>query len=281
MDELIRFAFEHAPVRGALVRLDDTWQEMRARHAGAHGLPLLGEAAAACTLMSSGLKMDGRMTLQLQGGDPLRLLLVQVTNCASLRGTISASAPMDQFRSAAAGAQLVLTVEPDRGSGYQGIINSHGSTLSECLESYFLQSEQLPTRLWLGANEHSAAGMMLQRLPGDVDDDDLWNRVQILANTVTSSELLNLDPRETLVRLFHEEHAALGTTNTLRFECHCDEERVRTMIRGLGEEEAREALDESGMVTVDCGFCNERYEFDAVDVVGMFHDAEKTHPTPQ
>ena len=164
-----------------------------------------------------------------------------------------------------------------------------GTRLAQCLEVYFAQSEQLPTRLWLQANEHGAAGMLLQRLPTPqlLDDvasnldaaeiarqreqlDDAWSRVQLIGDTLKPEELFSLADREILQRLFHEDDLRLFEASPVYFRCRCSRERVIGVLQALGEAEVKDVISEQGKVEVRCDFCNRAYTFDAVDVAQLF-----------
>lgn len=275
-DALTRFAFRQTPVRGAIVQLGPTWQSIRSRHdARLETEPLLGEACAASALMFSNIKLTGQISLQLQGKGPLRLLLAQCTSQGELRAVLHADQPATGrsigFRELTRGATLAITIERSQANQrYQGIVPLDGNSLAEALEGYFAQSEQLPTRLWLMADGHAAAGLMLQRMPGEAEDPDGWNRAAQLADTITPGEMLSLPAAVILQRLFHREDFEAYTPSAVRFGCACSRERVAEVLRALGEAEIHAALSEAGRVDVSCEFCNERYRFDVVDLGALF-----------
>jgi molecular chaperone Hsp33 len=164
-----------------------------------------------------------------------------------------------------------------------------GERLSDCLRNYFETSEQLPTRLWLHADEHGASGLLLQRLSDDsvksrtpgsrahemnqAEIDDAWNRVQMLGDTLKPEELQTLSDRNILRRLFAEDDVRLFESAPVFFKCRCSRERVVGMLRALGAEEVRSVLAEQGHVEVRCDFCNRAYRFDSVDVEQLFAGA--------
>lgn len=273
-DSLHRFLFEHLSMRGELVHLDTAWRAVLERRE--YPLPLrrlLGEAMAATALLSAAIKFQGLLTLQLQGQGPLHLLVVQATPEGNLRGL---ARWRDEVRDAPLSAlcaegTLTITIDPGLGKDrYQGIVSLTGNSLSASLEAYFEHSEQLSTRLILAADERCAAGLLLQRLPGESEDADAWHRIATLAATLTEAELLELDAREVLHRLFHEEDLRLFEAQTLSFRCSCSLQRTESMLRSLGREEVRQILEEQGNVSVECEFCGMTYAFDAVDVEGLF-----------
>jgi molecular chaperone Hsp33 len=180
---------------------------------------------------------------------------------------------------------LTVTLESDDGSQrYQGIVPITGPRLADSLQTYFENSEQLPTRLWLYADEYGASGMLLQRLPGERSAaapgaapadpaaiDDAWRRVQLIGATLTSEELRNLADAEIVHRLFNEDDVRIFEPAPVYFRCRCSRERVTGMLQGLGETETRSILAERGEVEVRCDFCNRAYVFDSVDVGQLFN----------
>jgi molecular chaperone Hsp33 len=276
-DALRRFMFERFPVRGEIVRLEDSWRAMlENQHYPPAVRALLGEAMAAAVLLASTLKFDGLLTLQLQGDGPLSLLVVQCASNLSVRGLAKwqGEDPRGTLAELTAGGRLVITIERRRAKErYQGIVLADTTSLAGCLEAYFAQSEQLPTRLWLAADGRSAAGMLLQQLPGDVaapgDDADGWRRAGLLADTLSTDELLSLDAEPLLRRLFHEEDLRLADTRDVRFRCSCNRERVEAALRLLGRNELDDLLASEGRIEVRCEFCNKAYAMDAVDVEGL------------
>jgi molecular chaperone Hsp33 len=281
-DSLHQFLFEQFPVRGHIVHLDATWAALlEHRTYPAEIRDTLGEAVAASVLLASTVKFDGLLTLQLQGQGPMHLLLAQCTNNLNVRALARyREDPQTRDLSILSGeGRLTVTVETDNLSQrYQGIVPLSGERLADCLQGYFENSEQLPTRLWLFADEHGASGMLLQRLPaGNLDTssrlaeiDDAWNRVQLLADTLQPAELRTLSDRDILQRLFNEDDVRLFDSAPVSFRCKCSHERVESVLQSLGEAEVRSILTERPDVEVQCDFCNRTFNFDAVDVERIF-----------
>ncbi|MFO7306374.1 MAG: Hsp33 family molecular chaperone HslO [Gammaproteobacteria bacterium] len=286
-DSLHRFLFERYPIRGHLVRLDASWRALLERRDYPPAIrDTLGEAVAASALLAATLKFDGTLSLQLQGQGPLYLLVAQCTNDLAVRGVARYREAVDsRDLSVLSGkGQLSVTVEgQDLPQRYQGVVPLAGPRLAECLQAYFDQSEQLPTRLWLHAEEAGAYGMLLQRLPVSAMEqgngapsprtppspeeiDDAWRRVQLLGDTLKPEELATLSERTILRRLFPEDDVRLFEPAPVFFRCRCSRERVINMLRALGSDDLRALLAERGKVEVRCDFCNRAYEFDAVDV---------------
>jgi len=285
-DFLYRFLFEQFPVRGELIHVNAAWQELLNRaDYPAPVAQVLGEALAATALLAASIKLEGRLTLQIQSEGPLSLLVVQCDQDLHLRGM--ASHDDDVVEAAALGpllqdAQLVLTIESaDLATRYQGMVAVEGDSVRHAIESYFEQSEQLPTRLWLAVDEHCAAGMLLQRVPGKAEDEDAWNRCVHLAETLQNDELIELEAQTLLRRLYHEEDLRLFEPRPVSFRCQCSRERIATMLRALGPQEMQEVLAQEGSVRVTCEFCKRRYEFDAIDVAQLFTELPLPHPPMQ
>jgi molecular chaperone Hsp33 len=273
-DTLQRFIFEHAPIRGEIVRLDATWRAILERRD--YPLPirdLLGELMAAASLLAASIKFDGRLTMQVKGDGPVNLLVVECTSRQTLRGLAqwAGTVPPGGIRTLLGDGQLVLTIEPDKGERYQGVVLLDGDTVAEVLEHYFARSEQLATRLWLAADDSQAAGLLIQRLPEDeMHDPEDWNRAVHLGSTITRDELLTLGARDILRRLYHEEDIRLFSGYPVSFRCSCSRDRVEGVLRMLGSDEVRSILAERGAVDVDCEFCGGHYTFDAVDATQLF-----------
>jgi molecular chaperone Hsp33 len=308
MSELVKFLFEGLPVRGMLVRLTDAWAEVLRRREtlGAHApevRALLGEMSAAGVLMQANIKFNGALVLQVYGDGPVKLAVAEVQPDLSFRatakvvGAVPAGARLEALLNVHGGGRCAITLDPqDKLPGqqpYQGVVPLHGDRreplqqVSEVLEHYMLQSEQLDTRLVLAADDRVAAGLLIQRMPlageGNLDgpaagrrnEDDIglseaYNRIALLAGTLTRDELLGLGCERILHRLFWQETVRRFEPLRPRFACTCSRERVRGMLRSLGRDESDGLIAERGLVEVGCEFCGVQYRFDAVDVGEMF-----------
>lgn len=275
-DSLHRFLFEQMPVRGEIAHLDASWRAALDQVDYPPAIrDLLGEAMAAAVLLASSLKFEGALTMQLQGGHPLTLLVVQCTDTLNLRGLARWEGELAEdatFRALIGdAARMAVTIEQKKsGERYQGIVPLEGETLAECLEGYFQRSEQLPTRLFLAATERCAAGLLLQALPGHEGEERAWEHVTTLGQTITPGELLQLDAPNILHRLYHEDDVRLFESTPVAFRCSCTRERIAGMLRSLGSVEVHDILAERGAVDVSCEFCGRAYAFDAVDVDALF-----------
>ncbi len=289
-DSLRRFVFERYPFRGQLVHLGPAWAAMMEHHDYPdHVRDSLGEAVAAAALLSSTLKYEGLLSLQLRGEGPMHLMLVECTDGLAMRAVARFRDVPDtrDLRELSGNGTLTVTIESANAANrYQGIVPLAGASMSDCLRAYFEQSEQLPTRLWLHADGDSASGLLLQRLPvtsrpagvtesgaGGVAEheiEDAWRRVQLVADTVTPGELAGLEDRDLLRRLFAEDDVRMFRSAPVFFRCRCSRERVSNMLKSLGREEVDSVLAEFGQVEVRCEFCSRAYRFDAVDCVALF-----------
>lgn len=281
-DSLHRFLFEHAGIRGNLVHLDASWRAVLDAHPYPPPVRIhLGEALAAVSLLAATVKLDGSLILQIQGAGPLRTLVAQATSARTLRGVArwdGEVADGGDLAQCCGEGRLVLTMERGGGEPYQGIVPLTGGRVGQALEGYFRDSEQLPTRLWLACDEQRAAGLLLQRLPGDGEGED-WERIGMLAQTVTSAELLELPAEQILYRLFHEETVRLFDSEPLAFRCGCSRGRIEDMLRTLGQSEVESIVAEQGAIEVICEFCNRAYRLDAVDAGQLFAGAT-SHAAP-
>ncbi len=274
-DQLYRFLLEQTPVRGEYIHIDRTLHEIL-KHVD-YPEPvraLLAEAVTAATLLGATLKFEGSLTLQVQGNGPVNLLVVQVSSARTVRGMAKWQGEIQEagFRELLADSRLIMTIEPESDQErYQSIIDANADSLARALENYFIQSEQIATRLWLASNGEQAGGLLLQALPeAGSDDEDVWDRAVQLADTVTEQELLTLSPEDLLHRLYHQESVRLFDPEPVSFRCTCSREKITNTLKNLGYDELQDMLRESGEIHVDCSFCNHPYDFDRVDIEKIF-----------
>lgn len=314
MSELHKFLFDGLPVRGMLVRLTDAWTEILRRHASgadSRGYPqpvrnMLGEMVAASVLMQSNIKFDGSLVLQIFGDGPVKVAVVEVQPDLALRatatviGSVDDTASLSQLANVSNGGRCAITLDPTNKfpgqQPYQGVVPLTDArrqpldSIGSILEHYMLQSEQLDTTLVLAADEHVAAGLLIQRLPmqgesnlsgigaaAQVEDqighNEAYNHISILARSLKAEELLKLDVDTILHRLFWEQSVTRFVPIQPRFACSCSRTRVGRMIEGLGRDEVEQILQERGHVEVVCEFCGQHYHFDPVDAAQVFLSA--------
>ena len=295
--ELRRFLLEAQPLRGNLVRLGAAWQELRARRAYPPQVEsLLAEAATAAVLLSATLKFAGTLTLQLAGSGRVRLLVAQCTDDFRLRAMahhdLLASEIVDFPALVGSGRLAVTVASDDSNAQYQGIVPLAGAGLGECLEHYFANSEQLPTRLRLAADGSRAGGVLLQKLPagsgvaagGEAAGAALqqtWEDLQAGLLALPPATLLDAAAEEVLRAVFGEHDCRLFGATPVQFACRCSAARVAGLVRGLGLAEARAALREQGELKVTCEFCGRDYRYDAVDIERLFAADAAAPPPPE
>lgn len=273
-DNLYRYLFDNASVRGELVQLEKSYQEVIAAHDYPVAIQhLLGELMAATSLLTATLKFSGDISIQLQGDGPVSLAVINGNNLQQLRGVsrwdgdIAADA---QLQSLFGKGHMVITLTPDDGERYQGVVALDKETLSECLEAYFEQSEQLPTKIKLFADAKQAAGMFLQVLPTDGNHNEEFEHLSVLTETVKQEELFTLEAEEVLHRLYHEEEVRLFEPVAITFNCTCSKERSAQAIRTVAKEEIDSIIAEQGKIEMGCEYCNSKYVFDAIDVEAIY-----------
>ncbi len=277
-DFLRRFLFEHAPIRGEIVRIDTVWQNVIERHDYPPVLrDLMGELCAAAVLLAATLKLQGAMVLQIHGKGAVKLLVVECSGDLELRATAKWEGDLSHgtLQDLIGEGRFVITLDPKDGNQpYQGIVALEGDSIAEILQSYMTRSEQLETHLWLAADGRRAAGMLLQKLPtqGEHEDADTWERATRFADTLKQEELLDLPAGEILHRLYHEEDIRLFDAQQVVFRCSCSRESVARMLRMMGKSEVEAIIAERGDIEVHCEFCNQRYVFDRVDADAVFSD---------
>lgn len=287
-DTLRRFIFEKASVRGELIHLGKSFQTI----VGQHRYPpviqkLLGEALCVAGLLTAIIKFNGRLTVQFRGKGPLKMLLAQCDNRFRLRGLVKWEGEMSYDELMDSFHQGVLVIMLDYGpqkNRYQGIVSWRGNSLTESIEGYFKESEQLSTKIWLAVNEKSAAGLMLQIIPAKekaladfekTSIDPHWDHITHLTAGLKPFELLNLTPETLLTKLYPSEEIRLFAPEEVMFKCTCSRKHGRDAIYLLGREEAEAELKDKQVIVVTCDFCNKEYVYDRVDVAEIFENDGK------
>lgn len=282
-DKIYRFLFDNANIRGEVANLNDVWQLMQANH----GYPelirhYLGEAVAASVLLSATLKFEGSLTIQASGDGALTLMVIECRNDFGVRAvakyqeTLLNNMANDMsddanLKTLLGDGTLIITIEQFKTKErYQGIVALEGNSMADFLEGYLERSEQLETRIFLASDEQAVGGLLLQQLPGQNEADDSWERVTHLASTIKQEELLTLGAREILHRLYHEEDVRLFDPEAIYFKCSCSRKKVTNMLRSISHQEACEIIKEQGNISVDCEFCGATYDFDEIDIAGIY-----------
>ena len=300
-DRLQKLLFQNAPVRGEFIELSDTWSHIQSHH----GYPfpvtrLLGEMIGAAVLLSANIKFDGSLIMQVQGDGPVRLLVVECDSSLKIRATaklddsiiISEKATFTDLINPNGKGRFVITLDPHEKlpgqQPYQGIVSLEGDSISQIIENYMKQSEQLDTRIWLAADSLVIRGFLLQKMPPETgpdgivekndEDDKAWEHLLALASTLKTQELLNTDIETLRHRLFWKEDLFAFDPLYPAFSCHCNREKVGNMLKMLGKREVEEALKEQGNLAINCDFCGQTYIFDPVDCAQLFTDSTRNSP---
>lgn len=287
-DQIQRFLFDQTNVRGEIVTIEQAYRDVLDRHAYPDAVnALLGELLAAVALLTDTVKLDGTLSIEVRGQGVLSLLMAESNPGGELRAIARVAENADlpdgetPFRELVGNGQIVITLDPSDGHRYQGIVALDHADLAGCLEDYFSQSEQLPTRLWLAADTQRAGGLLLQRLPSEAQNQDVdaWERSVHLASTIKREEILGLEQGDVLYRLYHEETVRVFEPKALRFGCTCSRERMAHALLTLGASELRDILAEQGAIDTQCHFCHTEYHYTAAEVVMLLEDPTAPAPT--
>nr|WP_194362672.1 Hsp33 family molecular chaperone HslO [Neptunicella marina] len=286
MDQLHRYLFRDADVRGELVQLQQSFDEMIKDHDYPQIIKqLLGELVAATTLMTATLKFEGDIAVQLQSEGQIKYVVVNGTEKQKVRGIARWDGEITEtaFDKLFANGILVITITPKQGERYQGIVALDKSTLAECLEAYFQQSEQLPTKVVLHTqitqNSVFAGGMLLQALPASDKDQQLlqFEHLSQLTDTISAQELAELSAEDVLYRLYHQEDVELYPAQDVEYNCGCSKQRSANALTSVDKSELLDIVATQGAVVMNCQYCNARYEFDAVDIEAI-HSGQYQEP---
>ena len=284
-DQLDRFLFADRNVRGELVKLCDSYQGIL----DSYDYPsiiqdLLGELMAAACLLTATLKFEGEVSLQIQSEGLVKYVVINGTHDQKLRGVARWN---EQFKLPSGFADLfkkgclAITLAPKDGERYQGIVALDKPTLAECLEDYFLQSEQLLTKVSLFTQRDNngavAAGMLLQVVPessetSQADENSDFEHLGHMMNTLKIEELFSLPTEEILQRLYHEEKIRLFESQPVTFSCDCSRERSAIALQNVSKVDLLEIVAQEGAVVMNCQFCHQEYRFDAIDVENIHAD---------
>ncbi len=275
-DHIQRFLFEEAPIRGEIARIGVSYKEIINQHPYPPMVQhLLGEAIISCLLLTGSVKFEGEITLQFQGDKRLPLIIVQCTNELVIRAyaKFGPNLQTEDYAQAFLNGTMTININQyDKTETYQSVVSLESTSMGENLTNYFANSEQISTKVWLAVNDDSAAGMLIQLLPGQdsLQREHFWEYAVHLGQTVREEELLSLDNTTILHRLYHETVIRLYDPRTVRFSCRCTEDKMKQVLGILGEDEANLLLAEEGNIIVTCDFCNTRYSFDSIDVALIF-----------
>ncbi len=302
-DHRQRFYIENSPVRGDVVRLSDSYAKIIAQKNYPQALEkLLGEMLVSASLLIGTLKIEGRLSIQLQSSDEDSLLNWAMAECdhdGNLRALANWQHESESQQQAWASKTtaneafaelgelfkgvLFINIQPLNGQAYQGIVERSHDNLADCLAHYQQQSAQIPTLIKLACDGKQAGGLLVQMLPlsneeqlaeeqaTNAGDDDLWTRLSVLTKTLKNDELTQLDSNEILFRLYHEEEVVTPKPTSLQFACTCSQAKSETAIIQLGLEKALQfAKDKQGVIEIDCGFCGKLYRFNQEQIKTLF-----------
>ena len=230
---------------------------------------LLQQVAAVTILLTTTIKFEGKISVQLQTKQPMKLLVVQANHKLGFRGIARYDKEIDysemSFEDLTKNGQLSITIEPKKGKRYQGFVELNQKNFASCIEDYFNRSEQLKTRIWLFNNEQKVTGLMLQALP-DMQSQDSFDHLVYLSETLKEEECLSLEPGVLLTRLFHQESVRDLLVESPSFHCGCSRKKMIESIALFPEEEVKEILETKGKVAVKCEFCLNHFDFSEVDI---------------
>ncbi|WP_407438590.1 Hsp33 family molecular chaperone HslO [Lelliottia sp.] len=285
-DQLHRYLFEQFAVRGELVTVSETWKQILENHNYPQPVKkVLGELLVATSLLTATLKFAGDITVQLQGDGPMNMAVINGNNQQQMRGVARVQGEVPEgadLKTLVGNGFLVITITPDEGERYQGVVGLEGDTLAECLEDYFLRSEQLPTRLFIRTGEVegqlAAGGMLLQVLPAQNAQGNDFEHLATLTETIKTEELFTLPANEVLWRLYHEEEVTLYDPQDVEFKCTCSRERCAGALRTLPDEEIDSIMAEDGEIDMNCDYCGSHYVFNAMDIAEIRNNASPADP---
>jgi molecular chaperone Hsp33 len=284
LDTRQRFLFDDTHIRGEVTTLGESYQAIQQRQDYPPVITaILGEFLAAASLLSATLKFKGIVSIQAIGRGAIKSIMAECSNNTQLRGIVKGdyhSIDSNQsFSSLLGSATLAITIESEGRERYQGLVPLDKDSLSECLEYYFVQSEQLSTKIKLAANQQTAAGILIQEMPHGNDQEQAqenWQHLSLLLESLKPEEQLELNHEEQLYRLFYEQQVRLFDPESLQFFCSCSKARTAKMLSSLGPDEVNKLFEEQGAIEVTCEFCGQHYHFDPSDSSDIF---DQTKPS--
>ena len=284
LDTRQRFLFDDTHIRGEVTTLGESYQAIQQRQDYPPVITaILGEFLAAASLLSATLKFKGIVSIQAIGRGAIKSIMAECSNNTQLRGIVKGDYHSidsnESFSSLLGSATLAITIEPEGRERYQGLVPLDKDSLSECLEYYFVQSEQLSTKIKLAANQQTAAGILIQEMPRGNDHEQAqedWQHLSLLLESLKPEEQLELNHEEQLYRLFHEQQVRIFDPESLQFFCSCSKARTAKMLSSLGPDEVNKLFEEQGAIGVTCEFCGQHYHFDPSDSSDIF---DQTKPS--
>ncbi|QBZ83672.1 33 kDa chaperonin [Hydrogenovibrio crunogenus] len=286
-DHIQRFLFKDLNIRGQHLQIDQAWQKMISeRHYTPELTKVLGELTAIAIMLANGMKHLGKVSIQVQGSGPVNLLLVEATHDLKIRGVAKTNAALTTQSSLdelLGDGQILVTMENTQTqSFFQSYVPREENNIAKAFETFLSQSDQQPSKLWLAANDTGVGGVLIQKMPTTDDhDEDGWERIHLLTDTVTDEELIELEAEPLLHRLFHEEVIELYTPEEVNYDCPQDKSKVDDMILSLGEAEARKILEEQGEIVIHNEICNFHLRYTKEDIDQLFNEASSEADSSQ
>jgi len=278
-DKLQRFLFDNYQVRGEIAHSNESFQSLIKNHQYSTEVAnLMGELLIATTLLTAMLKFEGKIVVQLQGDGPVSAAVVNSDQNLTLRGLarVKGETAGLSFKELLGKAHMMITITPDDGERYQGIVALESESLSTCLEDYFKQSEQLATRVILHADASNketakAGGLFIQSMPAsggqtNEQNSDDFSHVTALAMTVKAEELYTLSHDEVLYRLYHQEKVRLFEDQPITYQCGCSKERCFSSLASIPRHEVEALLKEKETISMHCEYCATDYHFKEADL---------------
>ncbi|MGO3445681.1 MAG: Hsp33 family molecular chaperone HslO, partial [Pseudoalteromonas distincta] len=224
------------------------------------------------------LKFEGEIAVQLQGDGPVKYAVINGDDKQNMRGIarLQSEVTGSTVKELIGQGYMVITITPTKGERYQGIVPLEHETLSECIEAYFEQSEQLKTRLWFATDttegNAKACGLFLQVLPVDKQKSiEDFAHLEALSHTIKDEELLELDANSVLTRLYHEDNPRVFEPQSIQFKCGCTREKTMTALVNIGQQALLDDVAEHGEIKISCHYCLKDYLFDEQDVKNIFN----------
>lgn len=269
-DVLNRYLFDDMHARGELVQLEQTFKDIVANHSYPDGVKaLLGELLAATCLLTATLKFEGEIAVQLQGDGPIGYMVINGNDRQIMRGIAKLKTHTDatSLSELIGKGNMIITIRPEKGEPYQGVVPLEKPTLAECLANYFETSDQIPTSMWLFTDlaQEKVAGSLVQLLPDAGDKEQQmsdYEHLCQLTNTIKAEEIFSLEANELLHRLYHNEQVRIFDPQFVSYSCTCSEEKCLNTISQFKTEELQAILKEQGKVAMTCDYCLTTYAFD-------------------
>jgi len=275
---LNRYLFSDAHARGELVQLDSSFKSIIKNHNYPAGVEkLLGELLSATCLLTATLKFEGDITVQLQGDGPVGYMSVSGNNNQQMRGIakIAEETSADTLQGLIGKGTMIITIRPEVGEAYQGVVALDKDNLADCLAHYFEVSEQIPTKIWLFSNteQQLTAGALIQLLPdGDGSTENKEKQLSDfehlcqLTNTIKSEEVFSLEAEALLYRLYHQEKVNIFDPQPVTYLCGCSADKCLSAISQIEPSEIKAILAEQGKISMTCDYCITTYDFDELSL---------------